>query len=96
MLSPRRQAQFRTAVRAALVQGRSCGADPGAIELAEEAAALVLERECVLQAHELAEHAALQHAAFAKLAAVLHTWRTEVQRSALHDLRPATACGWDD
>jgi hypothetical protein len=96
MLSPRRQAQFRSAVRAALVQGRSCVADPVTLELAEEAAALVLERECVLQAHELAEHAARKHAAFAKLAAVLHTWRTEVQHCAVHGLRPAYATGWDD
>jgi hypothetical protein len=86
------------AVRAALVQGRSCVADPMTLELAEEAAALAIERGCVLQAHELAEHAARRHAAFAKLAAVLHTWRTDAQRSAVHDLRPAhaTAYGGDD
>lgn len=96
MLTPRRQAQFRSAVRAALVQGRSCACDPEALELAEEAAALVLERECVLQAHELAEHAARHHAAFAKLAAVLHSWCTEARHSGLPELRPAHAAGWDE
>ena len=85
MLTPGRHARFRTAVREALAQGRTGAADCDAAELAERAAALVLDHGCLLRAHELAEDAARHHAAFAKLAAVLHSWYTEVRRGgALH------------
>lgn len=94
MISPGRQAQFRAAVRAALAQGRTCVCDPGTMEIAEAVAALVLDRECIPRAHELAEHAARQHAGFAKLAAVLQTWHAEVERSdGAHGRGPTCVCG---
>lgn len=85
MLTPGRQARFRTAVREALAQGRTCASDCDAAALAERAATLVLDHGRLLRAHELAEDAARHHAAFAKLAAVLHSWYSEVRRGgALH------------
>lgn len=97
MLTPGRQARFRTAVREALAQGRTCASDCDAVELAERAAVLVLDHGCLLRAHELAEDAARHHAAFAKLAAIVHSWYTEVKRGgALHAQDGDEPLGFED
>lgn len=97
MLTPGRHARFRTAVREALAQGQTCAAECDAAELAERAAILVLEHGCLVRAAELAEDAARHHAAFAKLAAVLHSWYSEARRGgALHAQDGDDALDCDD